>query len=71
MKSGSADSGEHANAVGRQDLPALGERMVADQIVDHVVTLIGLGKIFLGVIDHVISADRFHKIDIARAANSR
>ena len=45
--------------------------MVADQIVDHVVMLIGLGEIFFGVIDHVIGADRFHKIDIARAANSR
>ena len=45
--------------------------MVADQIINHVVTLIGLGEIFFGVIDHVIGADRFHKIDIARAANSR
>src|SRR5437868_14584826 len=44
--------------------------MVADQIVDHVVTLIGLGKILLDVIDHVIGADRLHKIDIARAANT-
>ncbi len=43
--------------------------MVADQIIDHVVTLISLGKIFLGVIDRVVSADRFHQIDIARAAN--
>src|SRR5207237_2554619 len=70
MKSGAADSGEHANAVGRQDLPALGERMVADQIIDHVVMLIRLRKIFPGVIDHVIGADRFHKIDIPRAADS-
>ena len=31
--------------------------MVADQIVDHVVMLIGLGEIFFGVIDHVIGAD--------------
>ena len=44
--------------------------MVADQIIDHVVTLISLRKIFLGVIDHAISANRFHKIDIARAANA-
>src|SRR2546423_15583533 len=44
--------------------------MVPDQIVDHVVTLIGLSKIFFCVIDHAIGADRFHKIDIARAANS-
>src|SRR5438552_2725222 len=70
MKSGAADSGEHANAVGRQDLPALGERMVADQIIDHVVMLVSLRKIFLGVIDHMISADRFHKIDIVSAANA-
>ena len=45
--------------------------MVPNQIKDHVVTLIGLGKIFFRVINHVIGADRFHKIDIARAANSR
>jgi len=31
--------------------------MVPDQIVDHVVTLISLRKIFLGVIDHAIGAD--------------
>src|SRR5207249_2802103 len=70
MKSGAPDSGEHTNAVGRQDLPALGERMITDQIVDHVITLIGPGKIFLGVIDHVINSDRADKIDIARAANA-
>src|SRR5438105_11176451 len=70
MKSGAADSGEHTNAVGRQDLPALGERMIADQIINHVVMLIRLRKIFPGVIDHVISADRFHQIDVARAANA-
>src|SRR3984893_9822402 len=44
--------------------------MVADQIIDHVVTLISLSKIFFCVIDNAISADRFHKIDIARAADS-
>src|SRR3989441_12642519 len=44
--------------------------MVPDQIVDHVVTLIGLSKIFFCVIDNAIGTDRFHKIDIARAADS-
>src|SRR5437588_8836989 len=44
--------------------------MVPDQIVDHVITLIGLRKIFFCVIDNAIGADRFHKIDITRAADS-
>src|SRR5439155_9216559 len=44
--------------------------MVPDQIVDQIVTLIGLSKIFFCVIDNAIGADRFHKIDIARAADS-
>ena len=57
MKPGSADSGENANAIGRQDLAAFGKGMVADQIVEQVVTLIGLGKIFLGIIDDVIRPD--------------
>src|SRR5437870_10786906 len=44
--------------------------MVSDQIVDHVVTLVGLSKILFCVIDNAIGADRFDKIDIARAANA-
>src|SRR5438876_12438846 len=43
--------------------------MVPDQIVDHVVTLIGLSKIFFCVINTTVGADRFHKIDTARAAD--
>src|SRR4030095_711760 len=69
MHPGAANAGEDANTVWRQNLPPLGKGMIADQIVEHVVTLIGLGEIFLGVIDHVVGADRFYKIDIARAAN--
>src|SRR5258707_8210530 len=70
MQSCSPNSGEHANAVRFQNVSAFRERMVPDQIVDHVVTLIGLSKIFFCVIDNAIGADRFHKIDITRAADS-
>src|SRR4029453_16710933 len=69
--SGTSNSSEDTNAVGFQNPSAFGERMVANQVVDHVVMLIRLGEIFFGVIDYAIRSDRFHQIDISRAANSR
>src|SRR5215471_18136425 len=45
--------------------------MIADQVVDHVVTLVGLGEIFFRIIDHVIGADRSNQIDISSATDSR
>src|SRR5438874_11996070 len=44
--------------------------MVANEIEDQVVTLIGLRKIFFSVIDHVIGADGANKIDIPRATDT-
>ena len=44
--------------------------MVSDKIEDQVVTLVALGEIFLGVIDHVVRADGSDKIDIPRAADA-
>jgi len=44
--------------------------MVPDQIVDHVVTLIGLSKIFFCIIDNAIGADRFTRSTLARATDS-
>src|SRR5438552_10390365 len=70
VPSRSAEAGHDADAVRIQDAPALGERMIPDKIVDEIVTLFAPGEIFLGIIDHVVGADRSHKVDIARAANT-
>ena len=42
----------------------------ANIVEDHIVLLVTLREIFFCVIDHVAGAERFHKIDIARAANT-
>src|SRR5262249_24915551 len=70
MPSSSADSGENADAIFNEHVLTLRERVVLNVVENYVVTLIALGKIFLRVIDHPISADRFHKIDIACAADA-
>src|ERR1700726_539237 len=44
--------------------------MVTNQIEDQIVPLVAFGEIFLGVIDHMIGADRTDKIDISRTANA-
>src|SRR5262245_23419187 len=70
MPSSSADSGENADAIVNERVLTLRERVVLNVVENYVVMLITLGEIFLRVIDHPIGADRFHKIDIAGAADA-
>ena len=44
--------------------------MISHIIEHHVVTFRALGEIFFGIIDDMIGTERFHKIDIPRAANA-
>src|SRR6266404_4840473 len=65
-----AGPGQHANATGLQDSSAFRKRMVIDQVVDYVVTLIALGEVLFRIIDYVIGADRSDQVQVFRAADA-
>src|ERR1043166_1254211 len=67
MPARAAEADHDADAVRSKNLATLGEGMVVYDIVDQIVTLISLGKIFLCVIDHVIGADRTDEINVSSA----
>src|SRR5438309_9014077 len=40
--------------------------MIPNKVEDQIITLIGFSEIFVGVVDHVICADRAYQIEIPR-----
>src|SRR4029077_18333285 len=66
----SSDPGHDTDAIGIQDPPAFGERMVPDKVINQIVSLIGLGEIFFRVVDHVICPDRADHLEISRATHA-
>src|SRR5215472_11938812 len=63
-------SGDHTDALGIQDTPQGGQRMVPHVVENQVVSLPALGEILLGVIDDAIRAEGLHHVHILRAADA-
>src|SRR3989440_6982941 len=64
-----ADDQQQPAARRERPLAAL-ERAVADGVEDDVVPLARLSKIFFGIVDHTIGAERFDELRVGRTTNA-